>query len=37
MTFEETKKYEDKNKEQLRTVISKTENIKDVTDFVKEP
>ena len=28
---------EDKNKEQLITIKSKTENIKEVTDFVNEP
>ena len=31
------KNIEDKNEEQLRGVKSKTENIKEVTDFVNEP
>ena len=31
------KKIEDKSKEQLTRVKNKTENIKEVTDFLKEP
>ena len=31
------KNIEDKNKQQLKTIKNKTENIKEVTDFIEEP
>ena len=35
--FKRLKNIEDKNEQLLKTIKNKTENIKEVTDFVKEP